>query len=244
MHKIINLNSAHLNYLEPLLKWRILDIDSLRKETNSVPKYKYFQKIVRSLESQKILEGYRDPYNRKKYVYLSPFGESKLSIKENPAAVSHETLIHDIKVIEFVRALFEAGLINEINLEHQLRDRQNNLTFKVIPDAVVNFHKNGFDFNIAIELELTRKNNQRIIEKMRQYKASSNYHYLIYLFPTNALMNKYISVIKEALGEDGLSKTIFLYHPDLSRDIENLHSISGIYKNKEIKLMDIFRGGD
>ena len=78
MSKVINISSAHLNYLIPLLKWRVMDLESLRTECFHAPKYKNFYRIIRALERDKILEGYRDPFNRKKYVYLSSFGEDQI----------------------------------------------------------------------------------------------------------------------------------------------------------------------
>src|SRR5690606_34837540 len=113
-------NSVHLSYLSPLLKWRVMDLESLRKECFHEPEYFNFCRIVRSLEKSKILESYRHPFNRKKYVYLGPFGEGQLSIKENPTAVSKETLIHDIKVSEITRSFINLGWVENAELEHQL----------------------------------------------------------------------------------------------------------------------------
>jgi len=114
------------------------------------------------------LEGYRDPHSRKKFVFLSPLGEGQLSLKDNPTAISNETLIHDLKVSEITRTFMTDGWIDEVELEHQIHDKRNfKLTYKIIPDAILYLEKKGHKFQLAFELELTRKSNQRLIEKMK-----------------------------------------------------------------------------
>ena len=238
----MNLNSLHLNYLTPLLKWRVMDLESLRKECISAPKYKNFHRIIRNLEKKKILEGYRDPHSRKKFIYLSPFGEGQLSLKENPTALSGETLIHDLKVSEITRSLHVQGLVDDVELEHQIHDKRNfKLTYKIIPDAILHLEKKGHKYQIAFELELTRKSNQRLIEKMKQYETSSFYHYVMYFFPSDNLMEKYIAQAEEKIGKDYMGKFMFFYHPKLSSGYHNPEDIKGIYQGKKITLSEVLK---
>ncbi len=238
----MNLNSLHLNYLTPLLKWRVMDLESLRRECFRATKYKNFHRIIRGLEKEKILEGYRDPYSRKKFVFLSPLGESQLSLKENPTAISNETLIHDLKVSEITRSFITNGWIDEVELEHQIQDKRNfKLTYKIIPDAILYIEKKGHKFNLAYELELTRKSNQRLIEKMKQYEDSSFYHYVMYVFPTEKLMEKYITQAQEKLGSERMSKFMFFFHPEISSGIHEPSEIYGVFQGEKISLAEIFQ---
>ncbi len=238
----MNLNSLHLNYLTPLLKWRVMDLESLRKECFRATKYKNFHRIIRGLEKEKILEGYRDPHSRKKFVFLSPFGEGQLSLKENPTAISNETLIHDLKVSEITRSFMNEGWIDEVELEHQIHDKRNfKLTYKIIPDAILYLEKKGHKFQLAFELELTRKSNQRLIEKMKQYEDSSFYHYVMYFFPTQKLMEKYITQAEEKLGRERMSKFMFFFHPEISSGIHNPKEIYGVFQSEKISLAEIFQ---
>lgn len=241
MDKIMHLNSLHLNYLTPLLKWRVLDLESLRKECARAPKYKNFHRIIRDLEKKKVLEGYRDPYSRKKFVYLSSIGEGQLSLKDNPTALSKDTLIHDIKVSEISRELLDRGWIDEVELEHQIHDKRNfKINYKIIPDAIWYFERMGFKYQVAFELELTRKNNQRLVEKIKQYEASGYYHYVIYVFPNTNLMNKYIEVIKERIGEEIMNKLMFFCHENISSKSHDLDEVYGQFKGKKLKLSEVF----
>lgn len=240
MDKKINLNSLHLNYLTPLLKWRVMDVNSLRKECIRAPKYHNFCRVIRNLEKEKILEGYRDPHSRKKFVFFSSSGERLLSAKENPTAISNETMIHDLRVTEFTHYLYDNGLIDDVELEHEINDKRNFRTiYKIIPDAILHLEKKGHKFKIAFELELTRKNNQRITEKMKQYEDSTFYSYALYLFPTKKLMETYIEQAKEKLGKASMVKFMFFYHPEISSGNHNPKEIKGVFQDKEITLHDV-----
>lgn len=238
----MNLNSLHLNYLTPLLKWRVMDLESLRKECFRATNYKNFHRIIRNLEKEKILEGYRDPHSRKKFVFFGPFGEGQLSLNENPTAITNETLLHDLKVSEVTRSFLSDGWVDEVELEHQIHDKRNfKLTYKIIPDAILQLEKKGHKFNIAFELELTRKSNQRLIEKMKQYESSSFYHYVMYLFPTRSLMEKYIIQAEEKIGKEFISKFMFFYHPQLSSGHHKPEDITGVFQGKSITLSEVFK---
>lgn len=219
-----------------------MDLESLRKECISAPKYKSFHRIIRNLEKKKILEGYRDPYSRKKFIYLSAFGEGRLSLKENPTALSGETLIHDLKVSEITRSLYAQGFVDDVELEHLIHDKRNfKLTYKIIPDAILQLEKKGHKYQIAFELELTRKSNQRLIEKMKQYETSSFYHYVMYFFPSENLMEKYIAQAEEKIGKEYMIKFMFFYHPQLSSGHHNPEDIKGIYQGKKITLSEVLK---
>lgn len=241
MSEFFHLNSLHLNYLTPLLKWRVMDLESLRKECLRVPKYKNFNRIIRNLEKKNILEGYRDPFSRKKFIYLSSKGEQQLSLKENPTALSKDTLIHDIRVSEIARELLSREWVDDVELEHQIHDKRNfKMDYKVIPDAILHLEKRGHKYRLALELELTRKNNQRLVEKIRQYKASNYYDYIIYIFPNSHLMERYSDVIKEKLGTDALKRIMFFYHENISGDALNLDAIHGVFSGKQVQFRDVF----
>jgi hypothetical protein len=242
MNKNINLNSLHLNYLTPLLKWRVLDINSLRKECLNAPKYHNFCRVIRNLEKEKILEGYRDPHSRKKFVFFSSSGERLLSPKENPTAISNETVIHDLKVSEITHYLYDNNLVDDVELEHEINDKRNFKTiYKIIPDAILYLEKKGHKFKIAFELELTRKSNQRITEKMKQYEDSTFYSYVMYLFPTEKMMKTYYEQAKAELGKDSMGKFMFFYHPEISSGIHKPEDIRGVFQEKQISLYEVLK---
>ena len=74
MTKINHINSIYMNYLTPLQKWRIMDLESLRRECDTEPNYHHFARIIRKMEKEKIIESFKHRFNGKKYIYLSSFG--------------------------------------------------------------------------------------------------------------------------------------------------------------------------
>jgi hypothetical protein len=194
------------------------------------------------LEKEKILQGYRDPHSRKKFVYLSSIGEGHLSLKENPTAISSETLMHDLKVSEITRCLQNEGWVDEVELEHQIHDKRNfKSSYNIIPDAILYLEKKEHRYKIAFELELTRKSNQRLSEKMQQYESSSFYHYVMYFFPSETLMQKYIAQAEEKIGKARMGKFMFFFQPNLSSGQYLPESIKGIYQDREITLSEVLK---
>ncbi|WPU66491.1 replication-relaxation family protein [Peredibacter starrii] len=242
MDKRTNINSLHLNYLTPLHKWRVMDVNSLRKECLRAPNYHNFCRVIRKLEKDKILEAYRDPYSRKKFVFLGPSGERLLSLKDNPTAISNETVIHDLRVSEITHRLYDSGLVDDVELEHEINDKRNFRTiYKIIPDAILHLEKNGHMYKIAFELELNRKSNSRITEKMKQYEDSTFYNYAMYLFPTEKMMETYMKEAEKELGSTSMSKFMFFCHPELSSGIHKPSEIKGVLQGKKITLDDVLR---
>ncbi|PIP96127.1 MAG: hypothetical protein COV37_07710 [Bdellovibrio sp. CG11_big_fil_rev_8_21_14_0_20_39_38] len=218
-----------------------MNLESLRQECTSVPNYFNFCKIIRSLEKAKILEGYRHPFNRKKYVYLSPFGEGQLSLTENPSSVSKETLIHDIKVSEIGKSFVDQGWMNNVQLEHELHNKRNfRVTYKIIPDALLEGAKNGVSYKVALEVELSRKSNQRIVEKARQYVASTFYNYVLYIFSKRNYMEKYIEIIRSSVSSEEFNRFLFFIDETMSANPTDLIEMEGFFKGKTVKLSEVF----
>ena len=241
MTDFIPVNRTHLELLTPLLKWRILDLDCLRKEAINVQGKHNFYRFIRDLEKKKILIGFRNPYTKKKYVYLSPIGEGQFSLQENPTAISTSSLSHDTKVSEICRELLEQGFIEGVELEHQLQNKKQFLNrLKVIPDALLVGKKNGVEFKIAFELELTQKNTQRIIEKARQYLVDDSYDYVLYFFLRAELMKKYKDVLEMNLQAENMKRFMFFYSQNLMEKNMRIGEAKGILKGREMTLKELF----
>jgi hypothetical protein len=195
---------------------------------------------VRKLEHGQVLEAYRDPYNRKKYVYFNEEAATRFAMSNDYRKVPLNSIIHDAKVIEIVRALYYSNYVKDFTLDHENRNNRLSHTFNVFPDASFKINRCGKRVHLALELELHRKNNQSIAEKMKQYNISYIYDQVAYIFPTLSLMNKYIEIAQENIKGDGLNRFIFLHHPNLSHKIEKLESINGVYQNQKINFLELF----
>lgn len=242
MTTINHLNSVYINYLTPLLKWRIMDLESLRRECDTEPTYSHFARVIRKMERVNVVEGYRHPFNGKKYIFFSPFGEGQVAREKNPTAISKDSLIHDIKVSEIARNFLKLGWVDNIQLEHQLQNkREFRAIYKVIPDALLKVMKNNHLYVVAFELELTQKNKQRIREKAKQYVISSQYDYIIYFFSKFSAMKTYKEEVSKAVGQSNFNKFIFVYDNSMTAQETNLTRLNGSLGGKDVPLNKIFK---
>jgi hypothetical protein len=237
------INNLSLTYLEPLLKWRVLDVQSLIKECPQRPEYFNFCKTMRKLEKQNIIQSFRHPFSRKKYLYLTHLGEESLTLTDNPTSISKETLLHDIKVSEIVKILMEAGIFYEASLEHELHNKKNfKVSYKIIPDALLVTKRQGIDVKVALEVELSRKSIPRIVEKARQYMNSSLYHYVIYFFNKKLHLDRYRELLLEKIGPEIEQRFFFFADETLATSREGVLSSRGFFKGNPIVLGEVFKG--
>lgn len=241
MNEVSHVNSGHLMYLVPLIKWRILDLESLREESLHKKNYFNFARIMRSLEKNKVINTYKHPFNKKKYIYLSPYGENLLGGSDNPTAVARDSLVHDIKVAQLARDFRNFEYVNEVWLEHQISNTINfQLNKGLIPDALIEVTKNKSKERFALELELTQKSRMRIFEKAKQYLISNRFDKVIYFFASENLMKTYVQIISDRLPEGKLDKFLFICNENLTETSNTLVDLKILNVNCEITLDKVF----
>jgi len=232
----LNINSMHLQFLTPLNKWRILDLKNLREEIDYPLHPSGFEKTIRRLEKAKILGSFRDPWSRRKFVYLSENGEMLVNDSGRKIALSNETFLHDAKVSEFTKKLLETTFFTDVILEHQIRE----VGKGEVPDARLTGERKGVAFSMAFELEITRKSKDRIKAKINRYLQSDYYDYVLYLFCSKPIWEGYRRFIQEEFGERGFQKVMLFWNPTiLSKKIDPNEGI-GYFKSKEVKFDELF----
>jgi hypothetical protein len=236
-------NNLSLTYLEPLLKWRVLDVQTLINECPQKPEYFNFCKTMRKLEKQNIIQSFRHPFSRKKYLYLTSLGEESLTLTDHPTSISKETLLHDIKVSEIVKILMDEGYFYEASLEHELHNKKNfKVSYKIIPDALLITKRHGVDVKVALEVELSRKSIPRIVEKAQQYMNSSLYHYVIYFFNKQIHLDRYRELLIDRIGPEIEQRFFFFADETLATTAEGVLAARGFFKGNPIVLGDVFKG--
>ncbi len=235
--EVAELSSLHEAYLAPLLKWRIMDVEGLRFELDFEMNYSAFCRSLRLLEAKGVIGSYRRPSSGKKFIFLTLRGEKLLKHEQNPTAITKETLVHDLRVSEWVRSFIKSGWIQNGTLEHELHNkRQFGSVLRVIPDALLECVKNKKPFKIAMELELNLKSRPRIIEKARQYLADDSFDGVLYLFSKKSHFESYRQLIVDEEGEGALKK-LALFTITQEDDLESTH---GVYRGKASSLREVF----
>ena len=231
------------DFLEPLCKWRILDMESLISFSSSYKKYSTAQKMLWRLHKKKLIEIYRDPWNKKNYIYLGPSGIKELNPELKPH-LNTGALYHDSKVSTLGLLILKLDKVfTKLELEHEVKKGKN---FKevgeYVPDARVLGNLQGQNFEAALELELTQKEKKRIIQKAKHYLESKYYNHAFYFFPTSSLLENYYKTLKDEFGI-GFNKKIFLFScPSLIANRSSLDSGRGFVNNKEKSFLDVFGG--
>ena len=164
------INPEHFKVLYPLKDWRVLDLASLHSKSDARLSQSSLIRLILRLEKAKVIKGFRDPWSRKKYVYLTKFGEELISLNEYPTAISNESLFHDLRVVDLGLEFLKNGVFKKIRFEHQIVNKKNYVTnLALIPDAEIDGEMNGKNFSLAIELELHQKSKDRLKKKGEQY---------------------------------------------------------------------------
>ena len=240
MAKVNHINSEYLGFLTPLIDWRILDVKSLKDALGHNNSYVNFCRAIRLLEEKNIIKSYKDPFTRKKYLYLTEKAEINLAVDKNNL-LSNETLIHDLKVTELSRQFLESGHVNEVKLEHELKENNKSYDkYRIIPDAVYTGTRNGIKFRMAFELELSRKSNERFLDKLESYLVSSFYDYVLYVLPSEAIVQKYYQKFSENFGEKFINKIMFFGSKDITINSIDINKIQGKFKNRDLTIRDLF----
>lgn len=236
MANFMGVNTTHLDYLRPLMKWKIMDIKSLLKLSNCPSTYYSFARIIRNLQSVGVLESAFDPVTRKKYVCFSNEGIKLISGSPKLSMSKEDSPDHDARASEIVRKFLEHGYIEKVFLEHEFYSKDS-----IIPDASLYGAKNGKNFSIAFEFELTRKSKPRVIGKMKSYFSSTDFDYVMYFFTSKSLMLSYEKFIREELGDKYLDRIMFVSHPAIMWEEFPFPQSTVLFKGENKSLGELFQ---
>jgi len=234
----MQVNSLKLEALRPLGKWRILDLKSLM-ELSEVPiGYWNLHKIIKRFEKAKVVQSFKDPWTKRKMIYLEALGHGLLGVEKN-CTISNETLLHDSKVSLVLRMMFNRGIFKEVLLEHEL-SRKLFFAGELSPDAIMKGEKNGKKFSMAFELELTRKAHERALAKAKHYLNFSLVDYVFYQFCSEGLFQSYKKLFLEKLPEGWNNKIMMFCNTSLMSSCFSLENGKGFFKNREVSFAEIF----
>jgi len=230
-------------FLSPLINWRILDIENLIKFSQQNRNYHSAQKLLKKLEKKQIIEVYRDPWNKKNYVYLGNLAIKELCPDTRPL-INTGALYHDSKVTSLgIELLKFDNIFKSIELEHQIKKGKGVIGISdFIPDARVEGNFKGKFFQASIELELHQKEKTRILDKAQYYLQSEYYNHALYFFPDHALLQNYDSILKKELGSE-YNKKIFLFScPLIAKSKPSFENGTGLVMNNDKSFIDFFGG--
>lgn len=234
------INPEHFKVLYPLKDWRVLDLASLHLKSDARLSQPSLIRLILRLEKAKVIKSFRDPWSRKKYVYLTKTGEELISLNDFPTSISNESIFHDLRVVDLGQEFLKNDVFKNIRFEHQIVNKKNYVTnLALIPDAEIDGEMNGKKFSLAIELELHQKSKDRIKKKGEQYLGAL-YDHCLFMFADRNTLENYRKFFTEKLGEK-FNEKIFLFHLKGIYEAEiNLQKTSGLVFGKWMNFNDVF----
>jgi hypothetical protein len=237
------LNYEHKVFLFPLSDWRILDINGLIELSyfEKFKNYQYAKKLLQRLRAKNLVNVYHNPWSKKNYYYLTSLSEKVIS-PDFSSKLMDETLYHDSMVSSLgVELLKIKPFIESIELEHKIKSQKTRTQFdQLFPDARMKGDFNGQSFLVAIEVEIHQKEKSRIIAKANNYQKSTLYDYIFYFFPEEKLMKNYNKILKEGLDENYNQKIFLFTAPQLFNGKNSLCEGSGLVKNQQKTILELF----
>lgn len=235
MNQFMGINSLHVDCLNPLLKWKIMDVKSLLEVGDYPYKYSGFAKLIKRLQNFGILNAVVDSFTKKKYVYLTKDGLDFLSTSNKLLIQPEDSVAHDAKASEIVRGILDFESVEKVLLEHEVWSKE-----LIIPDAKIEVEKDKNRFQIAFEFELTRKSKARVTGKVNSYFSQTDFNYVMYFFASKSLFDAYERIIKEEVKPDRYNRVIFVCQPDLFARKYSLKDSMVLFRGEKKTLGEIF----
>jgi hypothetical protein len=210
-------------YLKPLVKWKILDTNSLQSLTKYKGSYVSFCKMMKNLQDHNLICWETIIHRRKRVIYLTREAQ-KAILPNDPYFIDDRIIFHDAIVSNIVRSLLGKKYFHDCELPHEYIGKNNwNYANILEPDAILFGNNKGLSFKIAIEVELTQKSKDRITEKINTYIKSEFFDSVIYIFDKRNIFDSYINLVKEIqenspslVFKKGIGQKIFfLFKEDL-----------------------------
>lgn len=184
-------------YLNPLIKWKILDTKSLQKLSNYKGSFVSFCEMIRNLKEKGLICWEPLIHKRKRVVYLTRDAQKEI-LPHAPYFVDEGIIFHDAIATNIVRSFLGKKYFHRCELSHEhIGNKKWNYATILEPDAILFGENKGLTFKIAIEVELTQKSKDRITEKFNTYIKSEFFDSVIYIFNERNVFDAYINLVKE-----------------------------------------------
>ena len=196
----------YLKILNEIGRWKIISLKDLYKNLKVKESYVMFTKRVKSLEEEGFLKSLTGT-NRCKYVHLT-FNGMKYSKTDVPL-IEKSTMNHDLITTTVINKLLD----HETFLAGNIPVYEDGVRLE--PDGILHGVKNGHDFTMALEVELTQKSKRRVIEKLVEYAESRDFDYCLYVMNKESVFKSYQKIIN-SMESDIKRKIVFLLDKELS----------------------------
>ncbi len=228
--------------VEAIYQWRSMTTDNLKKivaETETESAFR--QRILRLVKGGVLRSKLQKGFN--KIVYPSHELLRKLGIEN----FNEENIRHDAVVSTVVSRLITFESVKSGKLPHDFKTKSSWNHHAIEPDALLLVLKNGSEFNVAIEVELWRKDRKRVFDKLVDYAKASEYDYVFYFFADRPAYESYQKRLNELLLDSDFDhlkdelkeKIVLAFNQTIIKRAEDLKASEVIHKGERKKLGDL-----
>jgi hypothetical protein len=241
---LLSINPFHLELIRPLVKWKILSIKELYEDSGYVGTYKNFHKIISRLEKAEVINGNKDVWTKTKRMHLTRLGNELVN---NSRWMSHVinsgSFFHDSRVTLYLRYLASHLKISSVELEQErMKIRSFQDMQRIRPDAEFSITTSSEKHQrFLLEVELTQKTKDRLIEKFEWYHQIPDYNFILFVFPTHSLANSYLQLFKSLTSSHNKSNYIFAMEPGLIKGNFSLTNTKAYFRGEELSLENVFK---
>jgi hypothetical protein len=239
----LSVNSFHLELLQPLVKWKILSIKELFEDSTYGGTYKGFHKVIRRLENKKLLGSFKDVWTKTKRIYLTQEGNTLVNPNQwRSDAYNGNALFHDSRASLYLRYLIKELNVTEAGLD---QERMRNLRVHEMPSARpdAEFHfedTKGLEHKFLLEIELTQKSKDRVLEKFANYQEGIQDYKLLFVVPTEHLAVTYRNMLHSLKENKSKHRFYFVVEPGLVKGNFSLERSYLVGTQEKISLQNHF----
>jgi len=229
--KGIILEGVYLELLNIIAQWKIIDMPTLQELCSFKMKLPNFLNKVRLLERDGYIKG--TLLGRKhKYVYLSDKG-IKHTPYDHSYEIGDESFMHDLITGKVLRELLTFSNFKNGRMFHQISEEG------VFPDAMIEAERNGRQYTLAIEVELTQKASNRVKEKFARYTTDKRFNFCLYITNKAQLYRAYQHYLQE-MSVSVREKIVLLLDKNLSAKNFNFLDSECFYLKNGLKFVELF----
>ncbi|OFZ15335.1 MAG: hypothetical protein A2X86_17625 [Bdellovibrionales bacterium GWA2_49_15] len=212
-------------------QWKVLDMKSLSELNNFRLGYHNLLKKVRKLEQEGMIKGV-SLGGKNKHIFLTQKGFT-LTNYDQSYPIADENVAHDLIVGTVLRTFCKFSGFYNGKMFHQISADE------IFPDAAITGTRDNENYQLAIEVELTQKSQDRIKEKFRRYAKGNSFHYVLFITNKETLFKTYCRFLGE-MNAEVQKAVILLLDKELSMSKFNHKESRCLYMGEEKNFRDLF----
>lgn len=237
MNYLEKIAPSYLDLLGPLRRWKILDIEALKKASEYQGSASGFYKIISKLEKVALIDSFINSWSNQKFVYLLPDGVKALGENGKGLYINRETRFHDSLVSRVAQYFSSCPFTKQLHLDFEIEEKFPLL--ERLPDILIEGQHNR-PFKMAVEVELTAKSGDRVRQILKSYSDSVAVNNVLYITDKKSILTNYMKHLIE-LGESiSAGKFLFIWEKDLAKKNFNLALSPLFHMQKQTSLKELF----